>query len=127
MFDNDVRTMGHLYERFNARDIDGVLEALSGDVQWANAMEGGHERGHEAVRAYWTRQWALVSPTVTPKTFSRSPSGAVLVEVEQRVFDLEGRPLSGEQGHDLKDKTVTHIFHMEGGKVARFDVDDPAK
>jgi hypothetical protein len=34
-----------LYEAFNARRIDAVLEHLSDDVDWANAWEGGRLRG----------------------------------------------------------------------------------
>lgn len=122
MFEDDIRTIEKLYTRFNLRDIDGILQALDTNVAWANAMEGGHELGHEAVRAYWLRQWATVSPVVTPKRFSRSPSGDVDVEVEQRIFDLKSAPLEGEQRHDLRDKTVKHIFRMKDGKVIRFDV-----
>ncbi|WP_421362257.1 nuclear transport factor 2 family protein [Agrobacterium rosae] len=122
MLEDDIRTIEQLYVCFNARDIDGVLNALHEDVAWANAMEGGHEQGCEAVRSYWTRQWAVVSPVVTPKAFSLAQSGDVVVEVEQRVYDLEGRPLEGEQEHELKDKTVKHIFKMKDGKVVCFDV-----
>ncbi|MBB1251428.1 nuclear transport factor 2 family protein [Rhizobium sp. G21] len=122
MNEDDNKIIDEIYVRFNARDIDGVLEALDEDVAWANAMEGGHEQGREAVRAYWTRQWAVVSPVVTPKTFRNSSPNEIVVEVEQRVYDLEGRPLEGEQDHDLKDKTVKHIFQMKNGKVVRFDV-----
>lgn len=42
------------YESFNARDIDAALAGMTTDVEWPNAMEGGHIRGHEAVREYWT-------------------------------------------------------------------------
>lgn len=123
MHEDNRRIVEQLYVRFNARDIDGVLEALDADVEWANAMEGGHEHGHQAVRAYWTRQWAMVSPIVTPKVFLQSSPEEIVVDVDQRVYDLDGRPLDGEQAHDLKDKTVKHIFRMKDGKVVRFDVD----
>lgn len=122
MHGDDRRIIEQLYARFNARDIEGVLEALDADVAWANAMEGGHEHGHQAVRAYWTRQWAIVSPIVTPKAFRQPSPGEIVVEVDQRVFDLEGRPLDGEQAHDLEDKTVEHIFRIKDGKVVRFNV-----
>jgi ketosteroid isomerase-like protein len=42
----------HVYQRFNARDIDAVLAALHSEVMWANGMEGGHVVGREAVRSY---------------------------------------------------------------------------
>ena len=31
-----------------------------------NGMDGGHVLWPEAVREYWTRQWAMVSPHVEP-------------------------------------------------------------
>jgi hypothetical protein len=68
--DGDVELLKRIYERFNARDIDGVLTALADDVAWANGMDGGHVHGREAVREYWTRQWSMVSPHVEPVGFS---------------------------------------------------------
>jgi ketosteroid isomerase-like protein len=117
----DVRMIEAMYRNFNARDIDGVLSVLSDDVLWANGMDGGHVRGREAVREYWTRQWAIVSPHVEPVAFEETADGAVAVEVIQTVFDLEGRPLEG-QAHGLKDKTVTHVFRTDGDKIVRFDI-----
>lgn len=120
---DDIEMLKRIYHSFNARDIDGVLSVLSDDVAWANGMDGGHVHGREAVRDYWTRQWAVVSPHVEPVAFEKMEDGAVAVEVIQSVFDLDGRPLEG-QTHGLKDKTVTHIFHMEGDKIVRFDIKD---
>jgi hypothetical protein len=122
---DDVKIVERLYERFNARDIDGVLVALTDDVAWANGMEGGHVHGREAVREYWTRQWAMVSPHVEPVGFQRAADGVIVAEVLQSVRDLEGNPLQG-QTHGLKDKTVGHVFHLREGKVARFDIQDAA-
>ncbi|HEY1850407.1 MAG TPA: nuclear transport factor 2 family protein [Candidatus Binataceae bacterium] len=123
--DNDVELLKHLYDRFNARDLDGVLAALADDVAWANGMDGGHVHGREAVREYWSRQWAIVSPHVEPVSFQRTADGAIVAEVLQTVRDLEGKPLQG-QTHGLKDKTVGHIFRLVEGKVARFDIQDAA-
>jgi ketosteroid isomerase-like protein len=124
--DNEVKTLERLYGHFNARDIDGVLVALTEDVAWANGMDGGHVQGHEALRDYWTRQWAMVSPRVEPVSFHRTPDGAIVAEVLQSVRDLDGNPLQG-QTHGLKEKTVGHVFRFRAGKVARFDIqDDPA-
>lgn len=121
--DTDIELIQRLYERFNARDIDGVLIALTDDVAWANGMEGGHVHGREAVRDYWTRQWSIVSPHVEPVAFRRAEGGAIVVEVRQSVRDLEGAPLQG-QTHGLKDKSVRHLFRLHDGKVARFDIED---
>ena len=123
--DGDIELLRRIYDRFNARDIDGVLAVLADDVVWANGMDGGHVHGREAVREYWTRQWAMVSPHVEPVSFRRATDGAVVAEVRQSVRDLEGKPLQG-QTHGLKDKTVGHVFRFRDGKVARFDIQDAA-
>lgn len=123
MSNDDIKMIKSLYHSFNARDIDQVLTSLSDDVAWANGMDGGHVHGREAVRDYWMRQWAVVSPHVEPVAFENTEDGAIAVEVIQSVFDLDGQPLVG-QAHGLRDKTVTHIFRMEGDKMVRFDIQD---
>lgn len=116
-----VDLLKRMYERFNARDIDGVLASLADDVAWANGMDGGHVHGRAAVREYWARQWAVVSPRVDPVSFETAADGAVLVKVRQSVRDLDGRPLQG-QTHGLQDKLVGHVFQFKNGKVMRFDI-----
>lgn len=110
----EIESITQLYERFNARDIDALLPAMSEDVIWANGMEGGHVRGREGVRSYWTRQWAMIDPRVEPVNFSMSSNGEIVVEVHQVVRDLDGRLLA--------DKMVGHIFRMENGLITRFDI-----
>ncbi|WP_419730551.1 nuclear transport factor 2 family protein [Lichenicola sp.] len=123
--DDDVKLLGRLYACFNARDIDGILTALTDDVAWANGMDGGHVHGCDAVREYWTRQWRMVSPHVEPVRFQRAADGVIVAEVRQSVRDLDGHPLQG-QTHGLADKTVSHVFQLRDGKVARFDIQDAA-
>jgi ketosteroid isomerase-like protein len=120
---SDIEVLRRMYDCFNARDIDGVLGALAGDVAWANGMDGGHVHGREGVREYWTRQWAIVSPHVEPVSFDRAPDGSIVVAVRQSVRDLEGRPLQ-DQTHGLRDKTVGHVFYLQEGRVTRFDIQD---
>lgn len=122
---NQQAVLEQLYAGFNARDIDGVLAALADDVEWANGMDGGHEHGLDAVRAYWTRQWAIVSPRVVPMHFDQRADGSVLVTVQQSIRDLDGNPLQG-QTHGLHDKLVGHVFRFTGGKVSRFDIEELA-
>jgi hypothetical protein len=121
MSETHTQLIKRIYDRFNARDIDGVLIELANDVVWANGMEGGYVYGRDAVSDYWTRQWAIVSPHVEPVAIQTIDDGVVAVEVIQSVFDLDGQPLS-DQTHGLKDKTVMHIFRIENGKIARFDI-----
>jgi ketosteroid isomerase-like protein len=122
--DDEIKILERIYDRFNARDIDGVLTALTDDVAWANGMDGGHVHGREAVRAYWTRQWSMVSPRVEPVGFHRTADGAIFAEVRQSVRDLAGNPLQAQATHGLQDKTVGHVFRLREGKVARFDIQD---
>jgi ketosteroid isomerase-like protein len=110
-----------MYQAFNARDIDGVLGAMAEDVDWPNGWEGGRVVGHDAVRDYWTRQWAAIDPQVEPVTITSSAEGdgaRVEVEVHQLVRDLDGAVLS--------DGTVRHVYEMRGGLVARMDI-EPAE
>ena len=46
-----------IYNAFNARDIDSVLNHLVPEVDWPNGMTGGREHGRAAVRTYWEKQW----------------------------------------------------------------------
>jgi hypothetical protein len=102
-----------------------VLIALADDVVWANGMDGGHVHGREAIRAYWTRQWSMVSPHVEPVGFHRTAGDTIVAEVQQTIRDLEGKSLQGPT-HGLKDKMVGHVFRLRDGKVARFDIQDAA-
>jgi hypothetical protein len=89
---------------------------LDSEVIWANGMEGGHVVGHDALRDYWTRQWASISPTVEPISFDRTGPDVVEVEVLQTVRDPQGN-LIGQPSW-----RVGHIFRIHDRKVARFDI-----
>ena len=121
--DDEFRILEAMYDRFNAREIDGVLAALTDDVVWANGMDGGHVHGREAVREYWTRQWTMINPQVQPLSFRRTADAAIIAQVRQIVRELETKPLEG-QANILTDKTVGHVFRFRDGKVARFDIQD---
>ena len=111
---DEVKLLKRVYDRFNARDMETVLAAMHEDVIWANGMEGGHIRGRNEVRSYWTRQWAMIDPHVEPVAFADGPNGEVIVEVHQVVRDLNGNVLA--------DKMVGHVFRIENGFVKRFDI-----
>ena len=111
---DETELLIHLYDRFNARDMETVLAGLHEDVVWANGMEGGHVHGRDGVRDYWTRQWAMINPRVEPVGFSVGSDGEAVVEVHQVVRSLEGEV--------LVDQMVGHIFRIEDGLVKRFDI-----
>ena len=106
-----------VYAAFNARDIDTILEHMTADVDWPNAWEGGRLKGREAVREYWTRQWAAIDPTVDPIGFTERPDGTIAVDVRQAVRDLDGGLVSEGQ--------VVHVYAFRGDLVARMDVEEP--
>jgi hypothetical protein len=110
------RQLESLYAAFNARDIDALLAAMTDDVDWPNAWEGGRLHGKEEVRAYWTRQWREIDPRVEPVSFSRRPSGGVAVDVQQVV-----RTSGGEL---VNESMVVHVYSFRGGLVARMDVEE---
>ena len=108
-----------VYAAFNARDIDAVLAAMTADVDWPNAWEGGRLHGHEAVRDYWTRQWAAIDPHVEPVEIGPRATEhgvRVAVEVRQVVRDLEGEVVAAG--------TVVHVYALRSGLIARMDVEE---
>ena len=102
----------HLYDRFNARDMEAVLAMMRDEVVWTNGMDGGHVR--DGVRDYRTRQGAMIDPHVEPIGFSAGPDGAAEVEVRQTVRDRAGRALS--------ERIVRHVFRFADGLIERFDI-----
>jgi ketosteroid isomerase-like protein len=114
---DETELLKHLYDRFNARDVEAVLAVLHKDVVWANGMEGGAVHGHDAVRSYWTRQWALIDPHVRPIRFAVERDGGIVVTVHQVVRDLAGRLLA--------ERMIGHVFQIESGLVRCFDIKLP--
>jgi hypothetical protein len=114
---SDVELLKCVYAHFNARDLEGILATMHGDVIWANGMEGGHVHGREGVRSYWTRQWAMINRHVEPMGFATGPDGEIVVDVHQTVRDLEGELLS--------ENAVWHVFQIKEGLIERFDIRTP--
>ena len=96
-----------LYEAFNRRDADGVLAMTTDEVDWPNAWKGGRLVGREAVREYWTAQWAEIDPHVEPLSVAERPDGSLAVAVRQVVRSLDGEVLS--------DGEVVHVYHLDAG------------
>ncbi len=103
-----------LYRDFNARDLEAVVARMTDDVEWPNAWEGGYVHGREAVRAYWTRQWTTIDPTVTPLAVRTLPDERIDVEVHQVVRDRDGFVVS--------DRTVHHVYRLCDGYIAHMEI-----
>jgi len=103
-----------VYDAFNRREIDPILQRMHPEVEWPNGMEGGWVHGREAVRGYWTRQWGLVNPRVEPKRVEADDEGRIVVHVHQVVRDMSGAT--------LLDRMVHHVYTIEGGLIRRMDI-----
>ena len=112
--DSRRQTLMDLYRSFNARDMDEVLSHLAPGVDWPNAWEGGREHGREAVRGYWTRQWAAIDPRVEPLTIDFDGEGRAHVRVHQLVRSLDGKVLS--------DGKVEHVYEFAGPFISRMTI-----
>ena len=110
----DVELLKTTYAAFNARDIDAALATMGPDVVWPRAFKGGVVRGHDAVRAYWTEQWAEIDPHVEPVGFAGEDDGRILVDVHQVVRDRHGAVLA--------DVRVGHRFTVTGGLIRAMEV-----
>jgi ketosteroid isomerase-like protein len=111
---SDTELLERVYDWFNARDMQAVLTTLHRDVVWANGLEGGHVYGHDGVRDYWTRQWAMIDSRVKPVGFSIDADGTIAVDVHLTARDLNDNLLF--------DKMGVHIFRIEDGLITRFDI-----
>jgi hypothetical protein len=106
-----------LYEAFNRRDIDAVLETMSDEVDWPNAWKGGRLIGREAVRDYWTAQWAEIDPHVAPIAVTERADGRLAVTVRQVVRSADGQLLG--------DSEVVHVYRLDDRLIRRMDVEEP--
>lgn len=107
-----------LYKNFNERKIDLVIAEMTDDVKWENGMDGGYVYGQNAVKEYWTRQFTLVNPNVTPLEID-SENGTVKIKVHQVVCDLNGNLMA--------DELVYHFFHLKDNKIIEFDIGEKLK
>jgi hypothetical protein len=87
----------------------------AGRSRKARAWHGRRARArHAAVRAYWTRQWALIDPRVEPRSFTVEADGRVAVAVHQVVHDLAGTV--------LRDAMVEHVYTFEGDLITSMEI-----
>jgi hypothetical protein len=84
------------------------------DVSWPKASEGGRVVGKQAIREYWTRQWAEFDPIVNVLEVIDRESGAHDVKVHQLVKDLKGNILS--------DTELWHVYSFVDGLIARMEI-----
>lgn len=102
------------YAAFNARNLEAALATMQPNVEWPNGMEGGTVLGHNGVREYWTRQWAVLDPHVDPVDITADGQGRIVVSVHQVVRDLNGSI--------LVDRMVDHIYCLDCGLIRCMEI-----
>ena len=114
--EGDARTglLERAYRSFGARDVDALLALMTEDVEWPDVANGTVLRGKEAIRPYWEAQFAVADPRVAPTAFV-AVGDDVVVEVDQRILDLDGRPLAPPA-------VVFHRYSFAGDLVRRMVV-----
>jgi hypothetical protein len=113
--DVDTRALlSKIYASFNKRDVDTTLAMMSDDVSWPKASEGGRVVGKQAIREYWTRQWAEFDPVVHVLEVVDRESGVTDVKVHQLVKDRGGSVLS--------DTELWHVYSFSDGLIDRMDI-----
>lgn len=99
-----------LYEAFNRKDIEAVVAALHPDVDWPDLLDGGRVHGRDAARAYWRRQFTIISPEATPVRFDLLPDGRVMATIHYVVRAAEGGGL-------WTDETTSNTFSFRDGLI----------
>lgn len=108
------RDLLFVYDAFNRRDIEPILERMDPEVEWPNGMEGGWVHGREGVRAYWTRQWSMIDPHVEATAFEPEQDGRIAVKVHQVVRSLEGAA--------ILDRMVDHVYEFRDQLIKRMEI-----
>jgi ketosteroid isomerase-like protein len=102
------------YRRFNDRQIDGLLQMMTDEVEWPDVANNAVLHGKQAIRSYWQAQFSAGDPHVDPVDFIEAGDDLVVV-VDQRVADREGRPLPVPA-------VVFHRYTFDGDLVRRMVV-----
>jgi hypothetical protein len=106
--------ISQVYSAFNQRDIDATLVLMSENVSWPKASEGGRVVGKQAIRDYWTRQWAEFDPRVEVLEVVDHEMRKTDVKVHQLVKNLKGDVLS--------DTELWHLYTIANGLIERMDI-----
>jgi ketosteroid isomerase-like protein len=112
-----IEAVRGVYSAFNEGDIESVIALMSSDVDWANPMEGGRGRGHEAIRRTWERLSKQFACRVDAKEIGVDGRGRVVVDAAVAIRDATGKPLAHQR--------MRHIFSFRGEPIQRFDVREP--
>ena len=109
-----ISILEEAYERFNRRDIAGLLALMTPNVTWPNGWEGGFVKGPQAVQEYWMRQWKELNPVVNPLAFVTLNDESIQVKVHQVVHDMTGNL--------VVDGFVYHTYTFKSNKIHQMEI-----
>jgi len=112
-----VDLLRRVYQAFNRRDFESVLNLMHADVDWPNALEGTRVHGRDGVREYWKRQFETLESTVEPQRFTSEPDGRIAIEVHQVVRDKSGKL--------VVDQMVEHVYTIRDGLITSMEIRNP--
>jgi ketosteroid isomerase-like protein len=112
-----IESSRRLYAAINDGDIDAAIALMHPDVDWANGLEGGRARGHDAVRRYWEKIAASLALELTPLRIEADSKGRIVADTHQAIRDLDGKPLAHQR--------IRHVFTFRDGLIKRLDLREP--
>jgi hypothetical protein len=110
-----AQTIRETYAKYNAGDFDAVLELMDENVAWMpppSSPEPNPLYGHDAVREY-----------MLPNLFDeQSAEPLEIIDEGDRVLVVVRVWARGRGSGAEIDQTIFHLWHIEGGRVVRFEV-----
>ena len=115
--DDEARLRG-MYDAFNARDIDAVLAAMTDDVDWPNAWEGGR------VRARPGGGPRVLDAPVGRDRPERRGSPACASRPTAPSPWTSTRSSATSTARLVAQGTVVHVYTLRDELVARMDIEE---
>jgi hypothetical protein len=112
-----MESSSRVYTTFNHGDIEAMVALLCPDVDWANPLEGGRGRGHDAIRSTWERVSKQFACKVAPLKIEIDARGRVVIDAEVAIRDAGGKPLAHQQ--------MGQVFTFRDDLIERLDVFEP--
>ena len=100
------------YAAYNRRDGEALLALVSEDVDWPDGSSRLH--GRAALRAYWTRQWAVTRTHDEPVEITDFSPAKSVVRIRQVVRALGGTKIS--------EGSFDHVYQIKSGLIVRMDI-----
>lgn len=112
--DRNTVLLKKTYYAFNTRNIEAALAMMHPNVTWSNGLGGGYVQGHDGLRDYWSKQWALVDADVEPVSIAADGKGKIVANVRHIVRD--------PHENIIEDEMLQHVYVIEDNLIKHMDV-----